>query len=162
MIKIVESGLFDTKAQIIVQLVNDDGDLRNNIPSYINDEYHHVTKEYIRFINHYQKKNKNTIGLVQYTPVDVWALGLVDTIKNDYIDTYDKDFKYIACAFARTREGKKYIIDFDALKECLRNICNKAQSVKADVAIVYSSTIEQAVKEVFVKSTVNVYLCKES
>ena len=161
MIKIVNDDFLHTKAQICVQIVNDDGDLKNNIPDYINDEYHHITKEYVKYINYYQKHRLETLGSVQYIPEAVWALGLVDTIKNDHLDTYDKDFKYIACAFCRQRVGKKYKIDFGALKDCLRDICRKAQSVHADVAIVWSEVVEQAVKEVFDKSTVNVYLVKE-
>ena len=161
MIKIVNDDFLHTKAQICVQLVNDDGDLKNNIPDYINNEYHHVTKEYVKYINYYQKHRLETLGSVQYIPEVVWALGLVDTIKNGHLDTYDKDFKYIACAFCRERVGKKYKIDFGALKDCLRDICRKAQSVHADVTIVWSESVEQAVKDVFNKSTVNVYLVKE-
>lgn len=160
MIKIVNDDFLHTKAQICVQIVNDDGDLKNNIPSYINDEYHHITKEYIRYINYYQKHNLETLGSTMYVPLDCWAVGLVDTIKNNHLDVYDKDFKYIACAFCRRREGKKYKIDFKALKNCLMEVCRKAQAVHADVAIMYSSVVEQAIKEVFEKSTVNVYLCK--
>lgn len=162
MITIIEKDLLHTKAQIIVQIVNDDGDLKNNIPSYINDEYHHITKEYIRYINYYQKHRLEVLGTNCYLPCDVWALGLIDTIKNNHLDTYDKDFRYIACAFCRTREGKKYKINFEALKDCLRDICRKAQSVHTDVAIIWSEVVEQAVKEVFNKSTVNVYLVKEN
>lgn len=161
MIKIVNDDFLHTKAQICVQLVNDDGDLKNNIPDYINNEYHHVTKEYVKYINYYQKHRLETLGSVQYIPEAVWALGLVDTIKNDHLDTYDKDFKYIACAFCREQVGKKYKLNYNALKDCLNDICRKAQSVHADVAIVWSESVEQAVKDVFNKSTVNVYLVKE-
>ena len=162
MIKIVENNLLDTKAKICVQIVNTDGDLKNNIPAYINDEFHHITKEYVRYINYYQKHRLETIGTTQFTPVDCWAVGLVDTIKNDYLDTYDSNFRYIACAFCRERIGKKYKINLDALKDCLSDICRKAQSVHADVSIVWSEPVEKVVREVFNKSTVNVYLCKEN
>ena len=161
MIKIINDDFLHTKTQICVQLVNDDGDLKNNIPDYINNEYHHVTKEYVKYINYYQKHRLETLGSVQYIPEAVWALGLVDTIKNDHLDTYDKDFKYIACAFCRERVGKKYKLNYNALKDCLNDICRKAQSVHADVAIVWSESVESAVKEVFENSTVNVYLVKE-
>lgn len=161
MIKIVNNDFLNTKAQICVQIVNNDGDLKNNIPDYINNEYHHITKEYIRYINYYQKHKFETIGSTMFVPLDCWAVGLVDTIKNNHLDVYDKDFKYIACVFCRRREGKKYKIDFKALKDCLGDICRKAQSVHANVAIIWSEPVEQAVKEVFKKSTVNVYLVKE-
>ena len=161
MIKIVENDFLHTKAKICVQLVNDDGDLKNNIPDWINNEYHHITKEYVKFINYYQKNRLETLGQTSYIPEAVWALGLVDTIRNDHLDTYDKDFKYIACAFCRTRSGKKYKLDYSALIDCLRDVCRKAQSVHADVSIVWSEPVEKAVREVFNKSTVNVYLCKE-
>lgn len=161
MIKIVNDDFLHTKAQICVQIVNDEGDLKNNIPDWINNEYHHITKEYIKYINYYQKHRLETFNTTMYVPVDCWAVGLVDTIKNNYLDKYDKDFKYIACAFCRKREGKKYKIDFRALKECLKDICRKAQSVHANVAITYSGVVEQAVREVFEESTVDVYLVKE-
>ena len=41
-------------------------------------------------------------------------------------------------------------------------ICNKAQAVKADIAIPYSEMVENVVKEVFGKSTVNVTLYKNA
>lgn len=162
MIKIVNYDFLHTKAQICVQIVNDDGDLKNNIPDWINNEYHHITKEYVKFINYYQKHRLETLGSTMYIPLDCWAIGLVDTIKNNYLDTYDKDFCYIACAFCKERNGKKYNINIDALKYCLKDICRKAQSIHADVAIVWSELVEKVVKEIFDKSTVNVYLCKVS
>lgn len=161
MVKIVEGNLLDIKAQVVVQLVNDDGDLKNNIPPEINNEYHHITREYVRFINHCRKKNTDTLGLTLLIPIDVWAVGLVDTLKNDHIEIYDKDYKYIACAFCRMREGKRYKIDYEALENSLRCICNKAQAVKANVAIPYSESVVNVIKKVFEKSTTDVYLVKE-
>lgn len=161
MVKIVEGNLLDVKAQVVVQLVNGDGDLKNNIPPEINNEYHHITREYVRFINHCRKKNTDTLGLTLLIPIDVWAVGLVDTLKNDHIEIYDKDYKYIACAFCRTREGKRYKIDYEALENSLRCICNKAQAVKANVAIPYSESVVNVIKKVFEKSTIDVYLVKE-
>lgn len=161
MIEVIDGKLLGTKAKICVQMVNTDGDLQYNTPSYINDEFHHITKEYVKYINYYQKNRLETLGQTMYVPFDVWALGLVDTIKNDYLDTYDKDFRYVACAYCKERVGKKYKINFNALKDCLKDICRKAQSVHADVAIVWSDLVESVVKEVFDKSTVNVYLIKE-
>ena len=48
MVKVAEGNILESKAQIIVQLVNDEGDLKNNIPPEINDQYHHITREYVR------------------------------------------------------------------------------------------------------------------
>lgn len=159
MIKIVEDSFLNTKARFYVQLVNDDGDIDNNIPPDINNEYHHITKEYVRFINHYQKLHKDILGMNCFIP-EVWAVGLVDIFDTDHIEAYDKDFTYVVCAFCVKRSGKKYKIDYDILKECLRDICNKAQSLKVDVAIPWSDAIERIVKEIFSESTVNVLLIK--
>jgi hypothetical protein len=162
MIKVVENKkLLKSNARIIVQLVNEDGDLNNNIPSEINYEYHHVNKEYIKFINYCQTNRLESLGKVQYIPEAVWALGLVDTLKNDYVNIYDKGFKYIACAFCKTKIGKNYKINYDTLKECLRDVFNKAQSISADVAIIYSDIMKNIVSEIFNDNTVNVYLYKE-
>ena len=162
-IRIIEDRLLNTKSHILVQLVNDEGDLKKNIPCEIHYEYRHVTKEYIKFINHCRKYKLKLLGETVYVPLDCWALGLVDTTKNKRIDTYDKDFKYIACAFVRKKEGEKYIIDYNALKECLSDILNKAKYVNTDVAIVYSDIVESAVNELLdKKSNVNVFLVKEN
>ena len=161
MIKVIEGDLLHAKSQIIVQLVNEDGDLHKNIPDYINNDYHHITKEYIKYINFCRKKNREISGSCVYIPLDVWALGLVDTTKNNYIDTYDKDFKYIASAFALEKVGKKYKVNISALKECLTDICMKAQSVHADVVIMYSDIVYKIVQEVCENSSVNIYLVKE-
>ena len=160
MVKVAEGNILESKAQIIVQLVNDDGDLKNNIPPEINDQYHHITREYVRYINNCRKNGIDTMGRICFIPLDVWAIGLVDVLKSNRIEVYDKDYQYIVCAFARTRIGKKYKIDYDSLKNCLRYICNKAQAVKTDIAIPYSEMVENVVKEVFGKSTVNVTLYK--
>ena len=160
MIKVAEGNILESKAQIIVQLVNDDGRLEDNIPPEINDQYHHITREYVKYINHCRKNGIDTMGRICLVPLDVWAVGLVDILKSNRIEIYDKEYQYIMCAFARTRIGKRYKIDYDSLKNCLRCICNKAQAVKAEIAIPYSEPVENAVKEVFEKSTVNVTLYK--
>lgn len=101
-------------------------------------DYPHIDKEYRKYIKHCNKNNINMFGTVQYVPTEVWAMGLVDTIRNNYIDTYDVEYKYIANLFCFEQQGAKLVINLDALKSGFTDICNKAKSVDAVVAIPHS------------------------
>ena len=82
MISIVEKNLFDSKANFLVHQVNCQGVMGSGIAKQVAERYPFIDKEYRRYVFHCKKKKKKMLGTVQYVPLEVWANGLVDTLKN--------------------------------------------------------------------------------
>ena len=131
MIRIVEKNLFDSKANFIVHQVNAQGVMGSGVAKQIAEQYPFVDKEYRKYVFHCQKKNKKILGTVQYVPTEVWAIGLVDTIKNNRIEKYDVDYKYIVNLFGQENYGTGLQTDLAEMKNAFIDIRKKALSVGA-------------------------------
>lgn len=170
MISIVEKNLFDSKANFLVHQVNCQGVMGSGIAKQVAERYPFVDKEYRRYVFHCQKKNKKILGTVQYVPLEVWAIGLVDTLKNDRIEKYDKDYQYIVNLFGQENYGTGIQTDLTELKNAFIDIRDKALSVGATIAIPYRigscrggadwNDVYTIIKKVFENSGVDVEICK--
>ena len=106
MIKFVDGNFLDTDANFIVnQVVRQEVQSMTKIEEEIFEEYPHIESEYIKYIRHCKKNKINILGNVQYVPVDIWAIVMVDTMKNNNIIKYDENFKYICNVFCNTFMG---------------------------------------------------------
>ena len=119
----------------------------------------------MRYIKYYDKNNDGMLGRVQYVPTEVWAMNMVDTIKNNNVEAYDTDYQYIVNAFCQDVSNYKVRTDLNALKKALVDICDKASKIGATVAIPYENegyrndtswnNLYNIVKKVFEQSDVN-------
>lgn len=170
MIRIVEKNLFDSKANFIVHQVNAQGVMGSGVAKQIAEQYPFVDKEYRKYVFHCQKKNKKILGTVQYVPTEVWAIGLVDTIKNNRIEKYDVDYKYIVNLFGQENYGTGLQTDLAEMKNAFIDIRKKALSVGASIAMPFKigscrggadwKDVYAIIKEVFGDSGLDVEICR--
>lgn len=125
MVNIINGNLNDSKENFIVRLVDCQGD---------SDMEHHVKKEYLKYIKHYNKTKENIHGRVQYVPVDIWAIGMTDTIENKNVIAYDTEYQYIVNLFGHDSHCDKKE-NFNAIKEGLKDIFYKARNIEGTIAI---------------------------
>lgn len=130
MVKMIEGNVFVPNSNFIVNNVTCEGDIDNDVLEFCP----HAESECLKFIRHCNKKNKSILGSVQYIPVDSWALIMCDTIGNEKIDAYDKNYQYIVNLFGINNEGKT---DYKALKHGFYDIKEKAKNIGATIAIPY-------------------------
>jgi O-acetyl-ADP-ribose deacetylase (regulator of RNase III) len=130
MVKMMEGNIFNSSANFIVNNVTCEGDMNNDVLEFCP----YAKSECLKFIRHCNKRNESVLGAAQYVPVDSWALIMCDTINNEKIDAYDKNYKYIVNLFGINDEGKA---DYKALKHGFYDIKNKAKSIGAKIAIPY-------------------------
>lgn len=163
MINIVEKNIFETDNNFIVIPVCV-SDIQSKITKTAFTLYPIVAKEYRKYLKHCRKYNKNPNATVQYVPKDVWAIGMVNTIQNKYIEAYDKNYQYIVNVFCEKAEGKKVKIQSEDFKIALIDICTKAKAVGGSVVIPYGigqwNNILGVIEEVFGDIDVNVEICK--
>ena len=127
MIKTSNERLDNSTANFIVRMVDCQGNAKLD---------GHVEKEYLKFLKHHSKTNELIRGSVQYIPNDVWAIGMVDTIKNKDVIAYDDDYQYSVNLFGHDFNcGSKD--NLKAIKYGLKDIFYKARKINATVAIPY-------------------------
>lgn len=170
MIKIIEENLFNSYANIIVHQVNTQGVMGSGVAVQVAKKFPHVYKEYRSYVNYCKKNGVSMMGKVQYVPVDVWAIGLVDTIKNNNVVTYDRHYQYIANAFGQKTYGKGLQTDINSLTNCFMDIQLKAEQINASIAIPYKigccrggadwNVVYKIIQEVFDGSDLDVMICK--
>lgn len=170
MISIVEKNLFDSKANFLVHQVNCQGVMGSGIALQVAKKYPHVDKEYRSYVYHNKKIKKNILGTVQYVPIDVWALGLVNTIKNDRVEAYDQHYQYIVNLFGQDIYGSGLQTNLNAFKKGMMDIKYKAENIGASVAMPFRigscrggadwNDIYKIIKNVFDNSNVGVEICK--
>ena len=166
MIKIIEGNLFDSKANFIVHQVNCQGIMGGGVALQVKERYPHVEREYRKYINYCNKNDLKILGSVQYVPSEVWAVGLVDTMKNNDVIDYDKNYQYIVNLFGQDTIGTGLQTDMKALKNGLIDIRDKAQKIGATVAMPYRmasvrgganwENVYTVIKKVFENSDVDV------
>lgn len=170
MIKIVDGNIFDSKASFICHSCNCIDVVDDVITEQMYSLSPHIEKEHRRYLHYCKKHNIETLGTVQYIPTQYWALGLVDTIKNNYIDIYDNDYQYIVNLFIQNSVDADMQTDLVATKKAFKDIKNKAKCVNATIAIPYGfgsyqsgtnwNDIYKIITDVFGDSKVNVEIWK--
>lgn len=138
MIKTIEGNLFDSNANFIVHQVNCQSVMGSGVALQVKERYPHVYTEYLKFLRHHQKKKSNPLGLAQFVPVDVWALGMVDTILNRRIEPYDASYQYIVNLFGQDTYGDGLHTDLKAFEKAMRIIMEHAKAIGATVAMPYN------------------------
>lgn len=137
MIRIINGNLFNSKANFIIHQVNCCSIMGSGVAKQVADLFPHVEKEYLRYLKHCNKEKIEPLGTAQYIPVDSWALVMVDTLKNNRVDAYDKEYQYIVNLFGQKSFGKGLQTDLKAMKRAFIDIYNKAKSINATVAMPY-------------------------
>ncbi len=121
--------------QIVINLVDMSGLFNDPLSLEITDEFPHVEREYLKYIRHCKKNKIDIAGTVQFVPVDNYALNLVNTMKNEYIDAYDEEYKYIANVFCIRPSNIKFPIDNKCMRRGFLTIKKMADSIGAKVTI---------------------------
>ena len=170
MIKIVDGNLFDSKANFIVHQTNTQGVMGSGVALQVAEKFPHVETEYNKYLRHCKKNHLQPLGTVQYVPTEVWALIMVDTMRNDNIIDYDKNYQYIVNMFGQDTYGAGLQTDLKAVKKALIDIREKAEKIGATIAMPYRigsvrggadwNDVYAIIKDVFGKSNVDVEICK--
>lgn len=125
MVNVINGNLNNSKENFVVRLVDCQGDTEMD---------GHVEKEYLRYLKHYNKTKENIHGRVQYIPVDIWAIGMADTIENKNVIAYDTKYQYIANLFGHDSHCDKKE-NLKAIKKGLKDVFYKARKIGATIAI---------------------------
>lgn len=166
MIKIINGNLFDSNANFIVHQVNAQGVMGSGVALQVAEQFPHVKKDYIRYVNYCNKNGIDPLGTVQYVPNEVWALTMVDTMKNNNIIAFDNNYQYIVNLFGQRDYGEGLHTDLKFMKKAFIDIREKANKIGATVAMPYKigscrggadwNDVYKIIKDVFEKSNVNV------
>lgn len=139
MIKTIEGNILKSKANFILNPVNCSGSMDFGFPLQVKKKFPHIEKEYMRCINYCNKNDIKLFGTAQYVPTEIWALTMADTIKNNNVVDYDKDYQYIVNVFCQENSNnKKQHTDLQAFKKALLVICQMADKINATIAIPFS------------------------
>ena len=135
MINVIDGNIFDSKANFIVHQVNCMGIMGSGVALQVAERFPHVEAEYLRYLRYCKKNNIDVLGTVQYVPSEVWALPLVDTMRNNNVNAYDTNYQYIVNLFGQDAIGEGLQTDLKAVKRALMDIRDKARNIGATVAI---------------------------
>ena len=168
MIKHIKCDIFESGADVICHQVNCQGVMGSGVALQIKEHYPHVYKEYVKYVNYCNKNGIELLGTVQYVPNEVWALIMVDTMKNNNIIAYDTNYQYIVNLFGQNTYGEGLQTDLKAMKKAFIDIREKAKKLGSTVAMPYKigsvrggadwNDVYNIIKSVFEKSDVNVEL----
>lgn len=166
MIKIIDGNLFDSKANFIVHQVNCQGCMQSGVALQVSEKYPHVEVEYRKYLRYCKKNNTSPLGAVQYVPTEVWALIMIDTMKNNNVDAFDTNYQYIVNLFGQNTFGEGLHTDLKAMKKAFVDVREKAEKIGATVAMPYKigscrgganwDDVYMIIKNVFEKSNVDV------
>ena len=166
MIKIIDGNIFDSKANFIVHQTNCHGVMGSGVALQVAEMYAHVKKEYMKYIQYCKKNHIEPLGTVQYVPNEVWALIMVDTMKNNNVIAFDNNYQYIVNLFGQSTYGEGLHTDLKAFKKALMDVREKAEKIGATVAMPYKigscrgganwNDVYTIIKKVFEKSSVDV------
>lgn len=165
MVRIIDGNIFDSDANFIVNYCNNMGVIDSEMSYQVSDAFPHVEKEYMRYIKYYSNNNSKLSGSVQYVPTEIWAMNMVDTIKNNNVEAYDTNYQYVVNVFCQEVSDYKVHTDLNAMKKAFADIRDKASKIGATVAIPYETegyrndtswnNLYNIVKKVFEQSDVN-------
>ena len=166
MIKNFDGDIFNSNANFIVHQVNCQGVMGSGVALQVAQRFPHVEREYLKYLRHCNKNYKSPLGTAQYVPTEVWALNMVDTIKNNDVIAYDIEYQYIVNLFGQDTYGEGLQTDLKAMKSAFIAIRETALSIGATVAIPYKigscrgganwNDVYNIIKKVFNNSDVNV------
>lgn len=167
MVKIVDGNLFDSKANFIVHQVNCQGVMGSGVALQVKERFPHVEVEYRKYVQRCKKNNLNPLGTVQYVPSEVWALVMVNTMKNDNVFAYDNNYQYIVNLFGQDDYGiGEQHTNLKAMKNAFLDIRKKSQAIGATVAMPYKigsfrggadwNDVYKIIKDVFNNSDIDV------
>lgn len=166
MIKIVEGNIFDSKANFIVHQTNCQGVMGSGVALQVAERFPHVEKEYMKYIRYCNKNHIEPLGTAQYVPNEVWALTMVDTMKNNNVIDFDTNYQYIVNLFGQSTYGEGLQTDLKAFKKALMDVRDKAEKIGATVAMPYKigscrgganwDDVYMIIKKIFEKSSVDV------
>ena len=138
MSNIIQDSLFNSGASLIIHPVDCVGETIPALTEYINEQYPHIEREYLKYLRYCKKKKMNTLGTAQYVPADSWALIMADTMKNERVESYDSSYQYIVNLFGIKDFGDiESRVNLKALKNAFVDINNKAKSLGASIAVPY-------------------------
>lgn len=170
MIKFIDGDLFTSKANFIIHQVNCMGVMGAGVALQVAELYPHVEKEYANYLRYCNKNNIEPLGTAQYVPVEVWALIMADTMKNDNVTAYDAEYQYIVNLFGQNTYGTGVHTDLKAMKKAFVDIREKAQRIGATIAMPYKigscrgganwEDVYTIIKKVFEHSNVDVEIYK--
>lgn len=147
MVNTIKGNISDSDANFIVCLCDNSYDFDYDIPVDL-----HVDKERMKYIRHCEKNNIELFGTAQYIPSEVWALPMVDTMKNNDVTAYDANYQYIVNVFCKDAfDGK---INLKSMRKAFTDVLNKAKNINAVVAI--HSNVGTIAREMIDKSGVDV------
>lgn len=165
MIKIIDGNLFDSKAEFIVHQVNCQGVMGSGVAAQVAEMFPHVETEYRKYLRYCKKNKIEPLGTAQYVPSEVWAVMLVDTMKNEQLEPCE-DYQYIVNLFGQSDYGEGLQTNLKAVKNAFIDICNKAKSLGATIAMPYKigshrggadwNDMYKIIEDVFENSGVNV------
>lgn len=138
MIKTINSDILDTNANFIINFVNSTGKMDSQLARALEREHPHIDIQYRKYINYCKKNRIQILGTCQYVPIDSWAIGLVDTMKNHDVYNYDEPYQFIVNMFIY-KDKKR--IDIDALYSGLKNLRQKARMLKPVIAFPYGKEV---------------------
>lgn len=171
MINIIEKDLFKSKANFLIHQVNCQSTMASGVALQVKELYSHVEVEYLKYLKYCKKNKLEPLGTSQYIPTESWALIMADTMKNEKVEAYDKEYQYIVNLFGQKDFGMgKQQTDLKAMKKAMLDICEKAKSIGATVAMPFGigsvrggakwSDVYKIIKDVFENSGVDVEICK--
>lgn len=138
MIKIINGNLFDSKANFIVHQTNCQGVMGSGVAAQVAELYPHVETEYRKYLRYCKKNKTKALGTAQYVPSESWAVIMVDTMKNNTVIAYDKNYQYIVNLFGQDNYGMGELhTDLKAMKKAFIDIKEKAKEIGAIVAMPY-------------------------
>lgn len=166
MIKIVDGNIFDSKANFIVHQTNCEGVMGSGVARQVAERYPNVEKEYRKYLRYCSKNGIEPLGTAQYVPTEVWALTMIDTIKNNNVIDFDTNYQYIVNLFGQSTYGEGLQTDLKAMKKAFIDIREKAQNIGATVAMPFKigsvrgganwNDVYKIIKDIFEKSDVDV------
>lgn len=167
MIKNINGNIFDSDSNFIVHQTNCLGVMGSGIAAQVANKYPHVEKAYVKYVKYCNKHKIDMLGNVQYVPIDTWAMVMVDTLRNENVEAYDSQYQYIVNLFGQRNFGtEKQQTDLSAMKLAFLNIREKAEKIKAKIAIPYKigccrggadwKDVYKIIQDVFSKSSVDV------
>ena len=171
MIKIIDGNLFDSKANFIVHQVNCQSVMGSGVAAQVAELFPNVEHEYLRYCKHCKKNKINMLGTVQYVPTEAWANVMCDTMKNERVEAYDKNYQYIVNLFGQDTFGMGVQqTNLKAVKMGMMDIREKAEKIGATVAMPYMigsfrggadwNDMYKIIQNVFGKSVVDVEIWK--
>lgn len=124
----------ESTANFLINIV----EVSEGINPCILDKFPFMNKIYNDYIR--SRRKGQLVGSVQYIPTDVWALVMVDSIKNNNIFAYDTQYQYIVNIFTKCQIGDSCRVCLDTMTKALTEVKTLAENISASSAIIIDGT----------------------